>query len=83
MYFDPIDPPHLHVYQILWSFSFSLILPPLSLKKKKKMTHTKIIKDVLNFKPDQKKKSPIPSTKKEKWIQNTSKYFLNKETICN
>lgn len=71
MYFDPVDPPHLHVYQILWSFSFSLILPPLSLKKKKKWhTHTKKIKDVHNFKPDKK----IPNSQHQEGEVDT-KYF--------
>lgn len=66
MYFDSVDPPNLYVYQILWSFSFSLLPPLLSQKEKKNDTHThtqdthKKIKDVYNFKTDKNSQFPAP-----------------------
>lgn len=83
MYFDSVDPPNLYVYQILWSFSFSL-LPPLLSQKEKKMTHTHIHKTHT-------KKSKMYTTSKQTknpqfpapGREVDTKYYLNQEAICN
>lgn len=82
MYFDSVDPPNLYVYQILWSFSFSLLPPLLSQKEKKNDTHTHTqdthkIKDVYNFKTDKNPQFPAPGREVD------TKYYLNHEAICN